>query len=809
MIKNFLKITWRNFRKQTGNTIINITGLAIGMTCSLIIFLLVHDEFSFDRFHKDAERIYRLTLDAQLQEKAFQTVRSNGLASEALRTELPEVEAATCFRGASGSGGTRNWAVRYDDKAFNEWLVFFADSSFFDVFTCEALEGDIHSFLKQPNTIVLTDKMARKYFGNAPALGKSLLLDGRFQFMICGVVKAFPPQSHWRFDFLASSISLSFGDTPTWIGNNWNTYVKLRKDASPAKAEATFNSIVSEKIRPLIEAQFATNWDDMVRQGMYYRYHFQPITDIHLHSKLDEEIFPAGNLALVYGFIIIAIFILLIACINFMNLSTARSTRRAKEVGIRKTMGSGKSELIFQFLGEAILYAALAMIVSLIATQSVLPAINTLSGKSLSLSLDSTPWLIPGLVLFTLFVGLLAGLYPAFVLSSFQPVKVLKGEIRSGLRGGRMRSVLVTTQFVIAIVMIIGTFVVYRQLAFIHATKLGFNKEHALVVDNTWLLGNRTKAFREVMLNIPGVIAAGYTQNLPGNDISSGVYRPEGDDHTTLSMMRQLFCDFDYLSTLDVKLLEGRYFSRDIRSDSTDVVIINKKAAAILGYEPAVGRQIIGFFRYRERPLQIIGVIDDIHYEPLYLPVAPMVVLLYHGSPTRIVMRIRGDIPEIVDRVKEQWATFTDGQPLQTYFLDERLDRYYRSEQSTGKLIGIFAIVSIFISCLGLLGLSTYITEQRTKEIGVRKILGASIPGIIGLLSREFVKLVAIASVIAWPVAFYFMWSWLQNFAYHADIGWWVFVLSGGLALLIAILTVSWQAIRIALTNPVEALRYE
>lgn len=808
-LRNEMTLAVRKLLRQKIYTGINIVGLAIGMSCCLVILLIVNDEFSYDRFHKNADRLYRITLDARVQDREFITARSSGPVAASLRENLPEVEATTHLR-ARGGTPVSDCAVRYGDKAFNEYLLFFADSSFFKVFSCEVLEGDAQTFLTQPNTIVITDATARKYFGDEPALGRILEVDGRSQFMICGVVKEFPQQSHWRFGLLASLVGRSVPEEQQWLNNSWYTYALLKKGASHKQAESTFQTIVEENVRPAVEATFGGNWRQMQATGMYYRYRFQPITDIHLHSHLDEEAFPPGNAATVYALIMIAVFIMLIACINFMNLSTARSTRRAKEVGVRKVLGSQVPQLIFLFVGEAVLLTALALLASLGIMELVLPTVNDLTSKAISLEVLANPQAIAGLLAFTFLVGVLAGSYPAFVLSSFQPANVLKGELRSGMRGSRLRSVLVVLQFAISIALMVGTMAVYRQLQFIRTRNLGFDKEQMLVVDNTWLLGRgKAQSFKERLLSQPGVAAAAFTQNLPGNDIGSAAYWREGDNSSNLIMLRQLWCDYDFLPFMGVRLKEGRFFSRDFSTDSARAVIINEQAAKLLGYQEPVGRKLHGYFGDGERVLDIIGVTENVHYEPLHQQILPMVTLLSHGAPTRVVLRVQGDIPSIIHEVQEQWKTFSGGQPFTSYFLDDRLQRFYRADQALGKLFAIFAGVGIFISCLGLLGLAMYATEQRTKEIGIRKVLGATTPGIMSLLSKEFVRLVVIANLIAWPVSYYFINGWLQGFAYRIDLGWGVFVLAGALALLIALLTVSAQTIKAALANPVEALRYE
>jgi len=488
ILRNYFTIAFRNLLRQKTYTAINIAGLAIGMSCCLMILMIVWDELSYDRFHENADRLYRITLDAHVQDREFITARSSGPVAASLCETVPEVEAATHLRSRSGTP-TSDCTVRYGEKAFYEYLLYFADHSFFKVFKCEVLEGEVSTFLTQPNTVVITDAIARRYFGDEPALGKTLEMDGRSQFMVCGVVKEFPRQSHWRFTLLASLLGHNIPEEKNWLNNSWYTYVLLKKEASREQAESTFQAVVEKNVQPAVEEVLGGDWKEMESMGMYYRYRLQLITDIHLHSQLDEEVFPPGNAATVYALIMIAGFILLIACINFMNLSTARSAHRAKEVGVRKVLGSQALQLIFLFVGEAVMLTVLAMMVGLGIMELALPLVNGLSGKSLSLSTLASPQIILGLLVFTILVGILAGGYPAFVLSSFQPANVLKGKLRSGVRSGRLRSALVVIQFAIAIALIVGTMVVYRQLQFVQSRDLGFNKEQILVVDNTWLLG--------------------------------------------------------------------------------------------------------------------------------------------------------------------------------------------------------------------------------------------------------------------------------------------------------------------------------
>lgn len=803
MIKNYLKTALRNIFLHKGYSLINIIGLSVGMSCFILIALLVWDEYSYDRFHDRADSIYRLTLDAQVGEKLYLTAKSSPPVARSLMEDLPGVEAATRIRIVG------DHSMRFGDKSILEHRLYLADSSLFRIFSFTVVEGNQSIFLTKPNTIVITTEMARRYFDNTPALGKTLIMDGSVPYEVCGVVKPLPKNSHWHFNSLVSSWPRRFDDEETWISNNWYTYVLLKPGVSAEQAESSFRTLVQRNVRPLIQQIFAGNWNDLEAKGMHYLYRFQPVTDIHLFSHLDEEFEPTGSLSTVTMFMLIGILILVIACINFMNLNTARSSHRAREIGVRKALGSQRSQLIQLFLSESFLLACCALILSIGVVVLVLPSINAFIDKTLSFDALGAPMLAGGALVLVLFVGLLAGSYPAFVLSSFHPAAVFKGKTKGAWQSGRLRWFLVLAQFTISIALIIGTIVIYRQLRFVQSKDLGFIKDQMLVIDNTWLLGNGSSTFKELLLKRPGVLGAAFTQHLPGNDIGSGAYRPEGGTRSKLMMFRQLWADVDYLSTIGVKLVDGRYFSQDFASDSTDGVLINKSAAEHLGYAQPVGRTVIGFFREGERPLRIIGVTEDFHYETLHQPILPTVILVSHGYPTRLVLKVQGNIPEILSDLREQWAQFSGGQPFTSYFLDQQLEKFYRRDEAEGVLFAILSSIGIFISCLGLLGLTMYAIEQRTKELGIRKVLGASASSILHLLTRELIGIVLLANLIAWPIAYVAMSRWLQDFAYRVEIGWWVFILAGVMALVIALLTISYQAIKAVRANPVHALRYE
>ena len=803
MLKNYFLVALRILVRHKGYSVINIVGLSVGISCFLLALLLVLDEFSYDRFHEGADRIFRVRVEAQVGDKEYHTARSSPPIAPALMAMIPGVEAATAIRVV----GDRT--IRYEDKAFNEYRFFMADSMLFKVFTFHAVEGDMKSFLTRPGTVVITDDVARKYFGDSPALGKTFTVDGSFPITVCGVVKAFPPQSHWHFNFLCAASTRNFNDGEEWLANNMHTYVRLKEGASATQAEEAFAAVTNKYIIPHLQRVFGMDPHGAPAGKQVYRYVFQPLTDIHLYSHLDEELEPTGMITTVTMLSIVALLVLLIACINIMNLNAARSAQRGKEVGLRKVLGSQRGQLVQLFLSETFVLSCLALILSLVTVELLLPTFNSMTGKALSLGMLGIPRLLTGLALLVLLVTALAGLVPALVLSSFPPVKALKGEASRGVQGGMLRSFLVVTQFAVSIALMVGTVVVFRQVQFIRTRDLGFDKKNLLVVDNTWLLGDRCAAFRLALLARPGIADAAFTQNLPGNDISSGVFRAEGQDKSQLMMFRQLFADQDYLRVLGVKLREGRFFSKDFITDSTDVAMINVSAARMLGYDRPVGRKVIAYFGDNERALTIVGVTEDFHYEPLNQPILPMVVMVSRGFPTRIVLRVQGNLRDVVDDVGRQWTSFSGGQPLTWYFLDERFDRYYRRDEALGNLFGILSSLGIFLSCLGLLGLTMHATERRKKEMGIRKVLGASVPSISALLVKEFVKLVVIAIVIAWPLAYLFMRRWLETFAYRIDQNPVDFVAAGVAALVIALLTVAYHTRRVAVANPVESLRYE
>jgi putative ABC transport system permease protein len=803
MLRNYLLVALRILFRHKGYSVINIAGLSVGISCFLLASLLVFDELSYDRFHQGAERIYRVRVDARVGDRGYHTARSSAPVAPALMTSLPGVDAVARIRVV----GDRT--LRYGEKSFNEYRFYMVDSTIFKVFSFQPVEGDIRTFLDKPGSVVISENVARKYFGDAPALGKTFVVDGEFPITVCGVVKDFPAESHWHFGFLCAKSTRNFGDEQDWLGNNWHTYVRLKEGASAREAEEAFAATTAEHVIPRLQQEFGMGAHSGDNGTAPYRFVFQPLTDIHLHSHLDEELEPNGMFTTVMMFGIVGVLVLVIACINIMNLNAARSMQRAKEVGIRKVLGSGRGQIVQLFLSETLVLSCVALLVSLVTIELVLPTFNSMTGKQLSPGMIGLPLLIGGLACLVLVVAVLAGAGPALILSGLAPSRMLKRNVTKSGQRGLFRSSLVVVQFAVSIALIVGTAIVFRQVQFIRTRDLGFDKKNLLVVDNTWLLGNRSAAFRQALLQRPGITAAAFTQNLPGNDISSGLFRAEGQDRSQLMMIRQLFADQDYLKLLGVPLREGRYFSGDLVTDSTDAAMINLSAARMLGYDRPVGRKVMGYFGPNERPFTIIGVTEDFHYEPLHQPILPMVVMVARGNPTRIVLRVQGDLRSIVEDVGRQWTSFSGGQPLTLYHLDERIDRYYRSDKALGTLFGMLSSLGIFLSCLGLLGLTMHATERRKKEMGIRKVLGASVQNLSILLLKEFVILVAVAAVVAWPIAYLFMRRWLETFAYRIDQNPMDFLAAGLAALVIALATVAYHIRKVAVANPVTSLRYE
>ncbi len=807
MFRNYFKIAWRNLIHNKWFSAINIIGLAVGLATCLIIMLFVSHELSYDRFHKKADRIARVYFEGDVQgEKMKETIVMAPVAA-AMKRDFPEVEDATRLQSF-------NWAPKLlvDNREFRSDRVAYADPNFFDVFTLPFVQGDSKTALTEPNTVVLTKDVARKYFGKEDALGKIIRFktENKPPMKVTGVIEDIPSNSHFRFGLLASMESVEDAKQQNWMNSGYFTYIVLKNKNGLEKLGAKIPGLVDKYIGPQMKDGTGQTLAEFRKGGSNLTFHLQRLTDIHLYSDFQYDLSAPGDIRYVYIFSVIALFMLLIACINFMNLSTAGASRRSREVGIRKVLGSLKGELVRQFLAESTIIAALALLLSLVFVKLSLPLFNHLSGQQLTFSFIEKPLLVPVLPGIVLLTGLVAGSYPAFYLSSFKPVAVLKGRWAPVKGRISFRSALVVFQFIISIILIVSTTVVYRQLSYIRHKDVGYNKDKVMVLSNVGALGNKTGVFRQQLQSDPAVTSVSASRFLPAGDSGNNNFFvcTEQDPGKLVKTLRYEI-DEQYIPTLGIQVKEGRNFSREYGTDSS-AVIVNEAAVKALGWKGNPSGQTISRTNKGEKELyHVVGVVKDFHFRSLHEHISPLVMVLapYPGS---LVIKVNTtDIPGFTAKLRQSFAAYGAEDPLDYSFLDERYHNTYSAEQKIGTILGIFAGLTIFIACMGLFGLAKFTAEQRTKEIGIRKVLGASAAQLSAMLSANFLKLVLIACFIAFPIAGWAMYKWLQDFAYRIDVEWWIFAAAGLTALLIALFTVSFQAIRAATANPVETLRNE
>lgn len=805
MFKNYLKVALRNLWKSKAFSAINVIGLAAGLAVCLLIVLYVVDELSYDKYNKNADRIYRLDADIYFNDtQAIFAVAPDPLALT-LKQEYPVVEEMTRINFQ------KDVLIKKDNQNVQDHNVGYADSTFFKVFTIPMIAGDPLTALKEPNSIVIDKTTAKKYFNTRDVLGKILRVDNNTDCKITGVIKDIPRQSHFHFHFLRPRGK----DNDSWLSNNTFNYILLKPGVSQAAMQKNVDATINKYIGRDLEQQLHSSLKDLESKGNHFIYHLMPLTDIHLHSDKSYEIEANGNINYVYIFSVIAVFILFIACINFMNLSTARSANRAKEVGIRKVAGSLRSHLITQFLTESVLLSFFSLLFAIGIATLLVPLFNQLAGKEMSVATLFSTWLFPVMIALMLLVGLLAGSYPAFYLSSFQPIEVLKGKIAKGFKNSWLRSGLVVFQFCISIILIIGTIVIYNQLDYIRSRKVGYNRNQVLVIHNAYYLDNQIHTFRNELLNIPGVTNASISGDLPtSTDFDNeGWFRDATMDASKAVVLTNFYIDDNYIPTLGMEIKEGRNFSKDFPTDSLGV-ILNEAAVKVLGFKDPFKETLYrpNFYDngiHGSLAYHVVGVVKDFNFSSMHQTVGPLIIQRgenWGAIPVRVDTK---NISSIISSIKSKWTAMVPAQPFNYTFMDTDFDNVYAAEQRTGKLFITFAVFAILIGCLGLFGLVTYAAEQRIKEIGVRKVLGASVTGIVTMLSKDFAKLILIASLIAFPIAWWAMHKWLQSFAYRITISWWVFIVAGITALVIALLTVSFQAIRAALANPVKSLRTE
>ncbi|MFC3881760.1 ABC transporter permease [Algoriphagus namhaensis] len=805
MLRNYLKIAFRNLRNNKIHSTINILGLSLGMAASVLIVVFVADELSYDKFHPQSEHLYRVDFTGKLNGNEFNMAMTGAPIGLALTEEVPEVESSIRI------GLWQSVPMQYEELTFTEGDVLVAESNFFDFFGFELLEGDPATVLDGPNKIVITANNARKYFGDENPIGKVLMRgSGKTASEITGVIRNPPSNSHLTYDMIVSGDSWEYLKNENWSSNNLYTYFRTYPEVDMSNVQASLDGFIEKYFGPEIEQYLGFSMDELRAQGNHVGYGFMPVEDIHLYSELAEEPTTPGNIQYLYIFGAISIFIILIACINFMNLATAKSANRAKEVGVRKTIGASRIPLIGQFLAESMIYSFLSGIVALVLILVALQPFNALSGKSLSWTVFLDPWLLLGFFAFLFFVGLLAGSYPAFYLTSFSPSEVLKGKVRKGAKRSGFRNGLVVFQFFVSISLIISSLVVYKQLTYMQEVNLGLDKENVINLLHTRSLGNNAEAFKQELLANTGFRAASFANNLPPNIDWSSVYRAVDTEQDYLFTVN--WVDFDHLEAMGYEMVKGRFFSKDFPSDSS-ALVINESAFKQIGWTELDGTQkISGFFDGEENEeMEVIGVIKDFNYDNLKLKIEPLIMGIAPDNYQEMAIRLNpGDISDRVDLIEELWAKYADGAAFEYSFVDSNFDSLYRSEKNMGNIILVFTVLAISIACLGLFGLAAFTTEQRAKEISIRKALGATLSQLVVLLSKDFTVLVLIAFLIAGPLAYYIMDAyWLQNFAFRTNIGWLLIVGAGLLSILIAWLTVSYQSFKTAASNPVDHLKSE
>ena len=802
MIKNYFKIALRNLSKNKVFSVINISGFAIGLTCFILITVFVIDELSYDKYPAQAENIYRVNLSVAGNGDVAVYPLVDVAVGEGIKNAFPEVKASTRIFSVSDF-------VKYDDKQFKEEHLAFADSNFLQLFSIPLVEGNTTNALVQPNSIVVSRSFAKKYFGNGEAVGQSITVGTRNAiYKVTGVIDKVPANSHFHFDaFLSMS---TFPNTnKTWSNLGYYTYLLLNKNTDPKKLEAKFPQLVAKYVVPEIQHDMGVSLAEAQKSVNTFRFSLAPLTDIHLRSNTKFELEPNGDIQYVYIFSILALFILLLACVNFTNLSTARAIKRAREVGIRKVMGSVKKQLIVQFLSESVLFTFFSMLLSYVLIFLLLPYFNQLANKNISFDFFLNYKLILAVLLVSFIAGILAGIYPAFFLSSFNTIRVLKGASMQGSQKKPLRSSLIVFQFFVSTALIIATVIIYQQLHYMQNKKLGYDKDQVLFLPDARLLGKDQTAFKQQLLQDNRVVSASISRSIPGGQIMDGteIYPKNENSNGTEIHASISHVDYDYLHTLGIQILKGRNFSKDFPTDSSGIVI-NEAAVQQLGWtnENAVGKTIV---RSGQEEFKVVGVVADFNYASLKQKVAPLMMMLGRNFGGLIIKINTRDVKGFLADLKKQWNSFNPAGPLEYNFLDEKFAALYASEQRTKQIFSAFAVLAIIIASLGLFGLSAFVIEQRAREIGIRKVLGASVQQVLLLVSKEFLLLVGIAFIISVPVTWWAMHEWLKDFAYRINIGTGVFVAAGLSAILIAFFTISFQAIKAAIANPVKSLRTE
>jgi putative ABC transport system permease protein len=806
MFKNLITHSFRSFKRQRSYIIINVLGLSIGIACSLLIALYVINEASYDQYNLKKDRIFRAILNGKIGGQEVTTSSSPAIMGPTMVKEFPEIED---FLRMNGRGPT---VIEYNKQNFTEDHIIEADSSFFNFFTVPVIRGDLKNLLNAPHKVVLSESTAKKIFGNENPIDKQIKIGtDTLRYIVTGIMADIPQNTHFEANVLSSFMTNPRSKEPNWMNNSFSTYFLLKPNSSYKSVDAKYPELLQKYVGPEIQKYTGISLADFIAKGNKYRFYLQSVKDIHLDTSVQQEFKAPVDPKYLTIFGSIAILIVIIAAINFMNLSTAQATRRAKEVGIKKVAGSTRKMLVAQFLSESFILSFVALIFAIILIKLSLPYFNNLLGAGLFLNLFSSWIIIPLLILFALFVGVLAGSYPAFFLSSFNPYEVLKGSVKNSTQNGRLRRVLVVFQFAVSILLIVGTMIMYRQIKFMLNKDLGFKKEQLIVINRAEALGSKMKSFKETVKNIPGVVNISSSTAIPGRTNNNNGYMMEGRKDETF-LMATSWVDYDFLDTYGMTLASGRSFNESYSSDK-DACIINESALRdfkVGDIEKArfMEPQDSGKTHY----LPVIGVVKNFNYESLRNPIGPYILKFQNDNMLwgYITVRLSGqNYSKTISAIEDKWKEFVSNNPLQYYFLDADFELMYKQEKQNAQMAVIFSILAIFIATLGLFGLTSFTVEQRTKEIGVRKAMGSSVIGIYVVISREVIILVSISALIAWPVVYYWAGKWLQNFYYKINLGFFTLVIGLVVALGIAVLTISYRILRAARVNPAQSLKYE
>ena len=811
MFKNYIKTALRNISRQKGYVFINILGLAIGIASSMLIAIYIFSELSYDQHHQKKDRIYRVYLDGKINNQEMLGAWTPAPLAFTVRDKYPDVEEAVRI---NAWGET---VIRYEDRTFVEDAFVAADSTFFDVFTVPLIKGNPKTALTKPHTVVISETTARKLFGDQPAMGKSIKVGSHDTYHeITGIMKDMPKTSHFDCNMVGSFVTSDRSGNSNWLSNNLATYLLLAENVTPRQVEDKFPELLRENAGPILEEFLGLSYDEFIEKGNRYAYHLQPLTDIHLNPDIEGGMKTPHDKKYIYIFSIVALMLIVIAAINYMNLSTARASNRAKEVGLRKVAGSTKKMLVRQFLTESVIMAFMALILAVIIVQVLLPFFNNLINTSLTLNYLDQWYYVPVLLALALAIGLLAGSYPAFYLSAFQPTSVLSGDVKSGAKNKRIRSILVVSQFVISAALILGTIVISRQTTYMLNKDLGFDKDNLLVIRRISVLEDQIGTFKAEVNKIPGVLRSSHSTMVPGYPNNNNAYQLESQPRDETYVFDTNWADEDFLDVYGIEVAGGRYFREDLSSDLHSC-IVNQKSLNDYPIEDPYSERILRPGGNEEdgmqlESFQIVGVLKDFHIRSLHRPIGPYLILPASEDQQWGYLSVKVSpegMSQTVERIEQTWKKFANNDPMLYFFMDNEYASLYKEEQRSSSLAVAFAILTIFIASLGLFGLTSYTAEQRTREIGIRKAMGSSVSGIVQMIGKETLRLILLALVISWPLAYYFLVNWLTNYPYRVSLQPWDFIATLLIIVVVAFITISYQTIRAARKNPAHSLRYE